>query len=285
MRWVRVGLSGRVAIGVLGVALVEPVAQPLERVPRGLVGHLGVDVHRERDAAMAQDQTVILAAAAYYAFTQVREAQRGRLLNILLSLREYIDSPESRTNRTALFNELPDDLTSPLTAEQETVVSRVVVEYENIASLVINGFIDFNLIADLYGNGAERSWKKVEPWIMKERALRNNATYAPNFEKFAKKCVEYNARKHGEELQIFRRTVKPSRSKRRAKPGGLSSQGLLRGHERQCQCWALRSRRDTRGSGSPLRSCRIRAKTRRTEHGRAGHDVQGNGVQDRPHQG
>ena len=84
-------------------------------------------------------------AAAYYAFTQVKEARQDRLLNIIISLRHDIDSTESRQNRYALFNELPDDLTTSLTAEQDQVVDRVVVEYDNIGSLVINGFIEFDL--------------------------------------------------------------------------------------------------------------------------------------------
>lgn len=134
-------------------------------------------------AIAAAIQTVVLIAAAYYAFTQAKEARRVRLLNILISLRHDIDSTESRHNRYALFNELPEDLTSSLSAEQDQVVDRVVVEYENIGSLVINGFIDFDLIASLYGNSTERSWKRVEPWVQKERMRRNNAPYATNFEK------------------------------------------------------------------------------------------------------
>jgi hypothetical protein len=168
-------------------------------------------------AIAAVTQTVVLAAAAYYAFTQVREAQRARLLDTLIALRQDIDSEESRLNRYALFNELPDDLTSSLTPEQDRVVDRIVVEYENIGSLVVNGFIDFNLIADLYGNSAERSWKRAEPWIMKERMRRNDAAYLSNFEKFAKKCIEYNLQKHGEELQPFRRAAKPPRSNHRSR--------------------------------------------------------------------
>ena len=162
-------------------------------------------------AVAAAIQTAILAAAAFYAFTQVREAQRTRLLSVLIALRQDIDTPESRRNRYMLFNELPDDLTSPLTVEQDLVVDRVVREYENIARLIENGFIDFNLMADFYGNSAERSWKRVEPWIQKERARRNNTTYAPDFEKFAQKCIEYNTQKHGEELQTFRRAAKSAR--------------------------------------------------------------------------
>lgn len=174
-----------------------------------------MDIWAAIAAIAAATQTVILVAAAYYAFTQVREARNDRRANIFLSLRDYIDSPESRRNRYMLFNELPEDLASELTVEQDRVIDRVVVEYENIGSLVVKGFIDFKLVADLYGNSAERSWKRVKPWIQKERARRNNATYVPNFEKFAKKCIEYNARKYGEELQAFRRAAKPSRSQRR----------------------------------------------------------------------
>jgi hypothetical protein len=164
-------------------------------------------------AIAAAIQTVILVAAAYYAFTQVREARRIRLLNIIISLRHDIDSQKSRQNRYALFNELPDDLTSSLTAEQDQVVDRVVVEYDNIGSLVINGFIDFDLVASLYGNSTERSWKRTEPWIQKERIRRNGAPYAPYFEEFAKKCIEYNTQKHPGGLEPFKRTIKPSKDK------------------------------------------------------------------------
>jgi len=166
-------------------------------------------------AIAAAIQTAILAAAAFYAFTQVREAQRTRLLSVLIALRQDIDTTESRSNRYTLFNELPDDLTSPLPAEQDLVVDRVVREYENIARLIENGFIDFNLMADFYGNSAERSWRRVEPWIQKERARRNNTTYAPDLEKFAQKCIKHNAQKHGQELQTFRRGVNLPRSKQK----------------------------------------------------------------------
>jgi hypothetical protein len=164
-------------------------------------------------AIAAVIQTAILAAAAYYALTQVREARKIRLLQIITSLRHDIDSTESRQNRYALFNELPDDLTSSLTAEQDQVVDRVVVEYDNIGSLVINGFIDFDLVASLYGNSTERSWKRTEPWIKKERMRRNGAPYAPSFEEFAKKCIEYNSRRRPAEIEPFKRAAKLSRDK------------------------------------------------------------------------
>jgi hypothetical protein len=165
-------------------------------------------------AIAAAAQTVILASAAYYALIQVREVRRARLLDILISLRHDIDSPEALQNRYVLFNELPDDLTSSLSAEQDRVVDRVVIEYENIGSLVVNGFIDFNLMANLYGNSTERSWKRAEPWVQKERIRRNGAPYAPNFEKFAKECIEYNAQRNDRGLRPFRRAVKPSRGRK-----------------------------------------------------------------------
>jgi hypothetical protein len=118
------------------------------------------------------------------------------------------------------------------------------------ATCLAFGFIDFNLIADLYGNSTERSWKRVDPWIEKERARRNNATYAPCFEKFAKRCLEYNAQKHGEELQTFRRAIKPQRSKRSSAghPQALaafprrpkwSAPEVPRGLSGGCQCGRL----------------------------------------------
>jgi hypothetical protein len=165
-------------------------------------------------AIAAAVQTAILVAAAYYALVQVKEARRTRLLNVLISLRQDIDSTESRQNRYVLFNELPDDLTSPLTVEQDMVIDRVVVEYENIGSLVVNGFIDVSLMTSLYSNSTERSWRRVEPWVQKERARRNNAPFLVNFEKFAKYCIEYNAQIHPGGLQTFKRTVKLPQEKR-----------------------------------------------------------------------
>lgn len=72
-------------------------------------------------------------AAAYYALNQFQEARRARELAILIPLRYEIDGEGSRKNRYALFNELPDDLTS-LTREQDLVVDQVVVEYDNLGS-------------------------------------------------------------------------------------------------------------------------------------------------------
>jgi hypothetical protein len=165
-------------------------------------------------AIAAAIQTAILAIAARYALNQAKEAKHVRLLSILMSLRHDIDSSESRRNRYVLFNKLPDDLTCSLTAEQDQVVDQVVVEYDNIGSLVINGFIEFSLIASLYGDSTERSWKRTEPWIQKERRRRDNAPYAPYFEEFAKRCITYNARKHPRAREPFKRSVKLSRKNR-----------------------------------------------------------------------
>jgi uncharacterized membrane protein YuzA (DUF378 family) len=164
-------------------------------------------------AIAAVIQTAILGIAAIYALMQLKEARRLRQLSVLTSLR-YIDSEESRENRYKLFNTLPDNLASSLTVEQDRLVDRVVVEYDEIGKLAVNGFIDFDLIASYYGESTERSWKRTEPWIQKERMRRNNAPYVPYFEELAKRCIEYNIQRHPEGREPFRRAVRLSRDKR-----------------------------------------------------------------------
>jgi hypothetical protein len=157
---------------------------------------------------------VILIAAAYYALTQVKEARRARMLAIVMPLRYELDSLESRQNRYTLFNELPENLTS-LTDEQDLIVDRVVVEYDNIGSLVINDLIDFQLMAALYSKSTERCWRRVKQWVEEERGRRGGASYAEPFEMFATRCIEYNAQRYGGNLQPFSRADKHVKGKKK----------------------------------------------------------------------
>lgn len=149
-------------------------------------------------------QTVILLGAAYIAVGQVREASRARKLAILMPLRYDIDSPAARHNRYVLFNELPEDLMT-LDGAQDSVVDRVVVEYDNLGQLVRAHLIDFKLVASWYAPSAERCWRRVKPWVEKERARRGGAPFAVAFEEFAQRCINYNARLHSPGHQPFRR--------------------------------------------------------------------------------
>ena len=111
-------------------------------------------------------QAFVVGFAAIFALRQVWQARQARLASTLVSIRNDIDSPESRENRYELFNNLPADLASSLTRKQTKVVDRVVVEYEFIGALVfVDELIDFKAIAGLYAPSAERSWIRVKPWI------------------------------------------------------------------------------------------------------------------------
>lgn len=149
-------------------------------------------------------QTVILLTAAYFAVGQVKEASRARKLAILMPLRYDIDSPAARNNRYVLFNDLPEDLTS-LDDAQDKVVDRVVVEYDNLGQLVRAKLIDFKLLASLYAPSTERCWRRVKPWVEKERDRRGGAPYADALEDFAERCIQYNERQHAPGHRPFRR--------------------------------------------------------------------------------
>lgn len=158
-------------------------------------------------------QTIILIAAAYYGLNQVKEARRARLLAMLMPIRYELDGAESRKNRYALFNELPADLSS-LTREQDLVVDRVVVEYDNLGKLMRLGLVDFEVLATLYSLSTERCWNRIAPWVEKERARRGGGLYAEPFQEFAERCIEYNSRTHPSGLQSFTRTAKRSKGKK-----------------------------------------------------------------------
>lgn len=149
-------------------------------------------------------QTVILLGAAYFAVGQVREAGRSRKLAILMPLRYDIDSPAARHNRYMLFNELPEDLTS-LDGAQDSVVDRVVVEYDHLGQLVRAQLIDFKLVALWYAPSTERCWRRVRPWVEQERERRGGASFAVAFEELAQRCIKYNARFHSPGHHPFRR--------------------------------------------------------------------------------
>jgi hypothetical protein len=155
-------------------------------------------------------QAIIVGIAAIFALRQVWQARQARLASTLVSIRNDIDSPESRENRYELFHNLPDDLTSPLTKKQTKVVDRVVVEYEFIGALVfVNKLIDFKVIARLYAPSTERSWHRVKPWIESQRDLRNDERYATNFQKLAEESIEFNRQAGRGPLQPFRQPDSP----------------------------------------------------------------------------
>jgi hypothetical protein len=170
-------------------------------------------------------QAALLIVAAYFAVSQVREASRARKLAVLMPLRYEIDSLDARRNRHALFNDLPDDLTS-LAPEEDEIVDRVVVEYDNLGMLIRVGLIDVDLLAQLYSPSTERCWRRVESWVGKERARRGHGLYANGFEMFAKHCIAYNARLVSGGLTPFRRE-----SANRA-PGTNQAGARRKGHRR-----------------------------------------------------
>ena len=172
-----------------------------------------VDIWSAISAIAACVQTVILIAAAYYALNQFQEARRARELAILIPLRYEIDGEGSRKNRYALFNELPDDLTS-LTREQDLVVDQVVVEYDNLGKLIRAGLVKFEVLAGMYSLSTERCWRRVAPWVEKERLRRHGGPYAEPFEEFAERCIEYNSRTHAEGQHPFKRPARRSKGRR-----------------------------------------------------------------------
>jgi hypothetical protein len=151
-----------------------------------------------------------VAVAAYYGLGQIREARRARTLTVLLPLFERLDSPEARKNRYLLFNTLPENLDGELTSSENWVADRIVADYDLISNLVVAGLVDYEIIEFFYSKSFERCWRRLEPWVRRERQLRSGGPFASSFEAVAQRCIRHNQSEHAPGSVPFRRTVQGS---------------------------------------------------------------------------
>jgi hypothetical protein len=73
-------------------------------------------------AVAATVQAVVVVLAAAYAWGQLREARNARNLSVLIRLNDVMDTDSADEDRKRLFNELPDDLTEPLSPEDYALI-------------------------------------------------------------------------------------------------------------------------------------------------------------------
>lgn len=150
-------------------------------------------------AAGAIASTIIVAIAAAFGYTQLREASRARQLEGALAVLECIDSPDHRRVRRFIFthhHELAKKMESNPNLKQldsflkdvsnEEVDFQTLHSYlaslENVSILVVHDLAPDDIVEMYYGNLAPHHWQALQPLIMYMRNLYESDDYLQHFE-------------------------------------------------------------------------------------------------------
>ncbi|GEM_PF-3086445 len=161
------------------------------------------------EVGVALLQTILLAAAGFVAYFQLRATQKTRYLEAIVRMFEDFGSRGAYADTDAVLG-LPASYADFTTEEVElaTWVTRV---HEKIAFLVESGMIPEEYIVPLYSRRIMWTWSALQPYIMEQRRLRDTggeyriAGDGRYFEKLAERARAYRKRIFKDE----RRAISP----------------------------------------------------------------------------
>lgn len=149
---------------------------------------------------------VVIAATAVAAIVQLRHLRSSNQIHAITGVQEVIESPQFRTARRFIQDELPRLIKAPDFSERikhrvldDELVSLNIVGniFENLGALCKYGIIDKEIVCDLFSGPILSAWNAMVPVI----AIRRRALDAPalleNFEYLAMLCEDFETRHPG----------------------------------------------------------------------------------------
>ena len=136
-------------------------------------------------------KTFVIMAAALYARSQFREADRNRRLLATTELFRLIGEEEFRNLREWAMNELPD-LDPTESQSVLTMARKVAVKYDRLAYMVHQDLLPRKALLDFQGDEIAVLWEKLEPAITFVRTSQNRPNYCCNLEQLGLECSRLN---------------------------------------------------------------------------------------------
>ncbi|MGE5250743.1 MAG: DUF4760 domain-containing protein [Bacteroidota bacterium] len=171
-----------------------------------LLNRLGVDFDL---FAMIESLSIALAAAAalgagFIAYRELSEVSTSRHMDIADRLFDELNSDENIEARRRVYQGLQadtEDGIQNMTPDQQEAIKRVLNSLDRVAFLTQSGWIPDDTIMPWMHPMIAKSWEKLEPYVLYERARRNEPYYYRYAGELAVRCQGWRAR-NLEEVRI-----------------------------------------------------------------------------------
>jgi hypothetical protein len=141
-------------------------------------------------AIAAALQVLVLAVAAGYGLSQVRELRRSRQLAVIVPGYERLHSADARAARRRLYQQIGTRY--PNISRADTVLMEsVIAEFQFLGQLTNRGLTDPETVAELYHGTVIHCWDECCAFVTDERISRKSSEYARAFEDLYDSCREY----------------------------------------------------------------------------------------------
>jgi len=137
-----------------------------------------------------------IAVGGFVAYRELSEAEASRHMEIADRLFDELNSEENIEARRWVFQELPDDpdQASNISAEGQQAIKRVLNSLDRVSFLTQEGWIPDDLIMPWMHPMIFKAWKKLAPYVARERTRRDEPYYYAYAEKVARRCVAWRAK-------------------------------------------------------------------------------------------
>jgi hypothetical protein len=119
----------------------------------------------------------------FYIAKQLKEAQKTRNFQATLELVNFLGSEEQRSLRRRLYAIPEADIIHKADAFVD-VLERVGFGFSRAGFLAEKGFIDQNLVLEMYSESIIATWNRLRPYVVRAREMRGKQYLSP-FERLA----------------------------------------------------------------------------------------------------
>mgnify|MGYP001171440362 CR=1 FL=1 len=148
--------------------------------------------------AMTEALSTALAAATvvgtvFFAYRELSEVASSRHLEVADKLFQELNSPENIEARRWVFRYMPDDPQVfideyDMDEEGQAAIKQVLNSLDHVAFLTQQGWIPDDVIMPWMHPMIAKSWQRLEPYVLFERARRGESYYYKFAEGLARRC-------------------------------------------------------------------------------------------------
>lgn len=146
---------------------------------------------------------VVIAATAVAAVIQLRHLRSSNQISAITGIQERIESPEFRTSRRFMQNDLPRLMKEAgfearikhrILDEELSRLNVVSNVFEHLGEFCKYSIIDPDVACDLFSGPVLSSWKDMATFISMRRRVLDAPALGENFEYLAMLCEDFEAR-------------------------------------------------------------------------------------------
>ncbi len=135
--------------------------------------------------------------AGFMAYRELSEVATSRHMDIADRLFEELNSPENIEARRKVYQGLQanaEDGIKQVSASDQEAIKKVLNSLDRVAFLTQSGWIPDDTIMPWMHPMISKSWEKLEPYVLYERARRNEPYYYQYVGDLAERCRKWRTR-------------------------------------------------------------------------------------------